>query len=213
MTSKKQTTKNKILETTIELLNEKGISNVTMRDVSQKLDISVGNLTYHYPKWELLIDDIFIRFQADIEEMYKVYPYDISEVVAYINKIYAIQIKYTFLFSNFYIFFRLYPKYKEIKDAFFHQRMIALREALQRLEEKDFLYPADKKHNYDLLVKNTWLVLSSWYGFSVMFSGSSYAFTKEEFFLSMWNLYVHHLTLKGKNVVRRSYVDIKKRSL
>ena len=114
MTSKKQTTKNKILETTIELLNEKGISNVTMRDVSQKLDISVGNLTYHYPKWELLIDDIFIRYQADIEEMYKVYPYDISEVVAYINKIYAIQIKYTFLFSNFYIFFRLYPKYKEI---------------------------------------------------------------------------------------------------
>lgn len=210
MGSKKQTTKEKILDTTIELLNEQGISNVSMRDVSQKLDISVGNLTYHYPKWELLIDDIFARFQSDIESMYNVYPYDISEVVDYIHKIYNIQIKYAFLFSNFYIFFRLYPKYKEIKDSFFHERMLAMREALQRLEKKGFLYPADKKHNYDLLVKNTWLVLSSWYGFSVMFNGSSYAFTKEEFFLSIWNLYVHHLTSRGKNAVRRSYVEVKR---
>lgn len=213
MKAKPLTTKNKILDLTLEMLNNKGISNVKMRDVSQELKISVGNLTYHYPKWENLIDDIIAQFMLEINQLYKYFPTDISDVVNYIERIYKIQIRYAFLFSNFYVFFQLFPKYKDMEEDFFHVRMHSMREALDKLVEKEYLYPGSCEHNYDLVVKNTWLLLSGWYSFSMMFKDTRYAITKEEFFLSIWNMYVYHLTDKGKEVVRKSYVDLIQNSL
>ena len=106
------------------------------------------------------------------------------------------------------MFFRTYPKYEPLKETFFSERMKIMREALKRLEAKNYLYIADEKHNYDLLVKNTWMLLSGWYGFSIMFDGSDYSFSKQDFFLSIWNLYVHHLTPRGRSIVRSSYKKI-----
>lgn len=211
MKQKPLTTKNKILDTAVSMLNERGLSNVKLRDVSQALQISIGNLTYHYPKWENLIDDIFAQFQAEINHLYDYFPKDISEVVDYIERIYEIQVKYAFLFSNFYIFFQQFPKYKVIEEDFFMSRMKTMREALEKLVEKKYLYPASCEHNYDLLVKNTWLILSGWYGFSMIFKDTKYAITKEEFFLSIWNMYVYHLTDSGKEIVRKSYVEFLKK--
>ena len=79
MKQKPVTTKTKILDTAINMLNELGLSNVKLRDVSQALHISIGNLTYHYPKWENLMDDIFGQFQSDINQLYDFFPKDISE--------------------------------------------------------------------------------------------------------------------------------------
>jgi len=208
MKQKPVTTKKKILDTAISMLNELGLSNVKLRDVSQALHISIGNLTYHYPKWENLMDDIFGQFQGDINQLYDFFPKDISEVVTYIERIYEIQLKYAFLFSNFYIFFQQYPKYKAVEEDFFINRMKIMREALEKLVEKKYLYPAGCEHNYDLLVKNTWLILSGWYGFSMIFKNTKYTITKEEFFVSIWNMYVYHLTESGKEIVRKSYADL-----
>lgn len=205
MKQKTETTRSKILDITLLLLNEKGLSNVKMRDVSKQLNISIGNLTYHYSKWENLIDDIFNQFQGEVNQLYEYFPTDISEIVEYIEKIYEVQIRYAFLFSNFYIFFQQFPKYKSVEEEFFLSRMQIMREALDKLIQKNYLYPAGCEHNYDLIVKNTWLILSGWYGFSMIFKNTRYAITKEEFFLSIWNMYIYHLTDEGKKVVRASY--------
>lgn len=205
MKIKPVTTKVKIKEITLNMLNERGLSNVKMRDVSDAMKISIGNLTYHYPKWENLIDEIFGQFQEDIDKLYDSFPKDISDVVGYIEQIYEIQVRYAFLFSNFYIFFQQFPKYKTIEEEFFISRMVVMRQALDILIEKGYLYPAGSEHNYDLLVKNTWLILSGWYGFSMIFKETKYAITKEEFFLSIWNMYVFHLTETGREIVIESY--------
>lgn len=198
-------TRQRIQEKTIELLNARGLSNVTMRDVSGALNISPGNLTYHYPKWESLMDDIFTGFQKGMSEVYDHFPTDISEVASYIERIFNLQAEYAFIFSDFYIFFLQNPIYDNIKVEFFQERMTIMREALQRLVVKKYLYPASDEHNYDLLVKNTWLLLSGWHGFSKVLKDTSYAFKKEDFFLSIWNLYAHHLTPRGQVLVRQSY--------
>ncbi|MFO7865068.1 MAG: TetR/AcrR family transcriptional regulator [Salinivirgaceae bacterium] len=198
-------TKKKIIEQSIALLNTKGAANVKMRDVSSALNMSVGNLTYHYPKWEKLMDEIFGLFQTDMDALYSHFPKDISEVALYINRIYNLQMRYAFIFADFYVFFQQYPKYAPIMEAFFPERMNIMREALQRLIEKKYLYPESEKHNYDLLVKNTWLILSGWHGFSMILKDTTYAFSKKEFFLSIWNIYVAHLTQRGKLIVRKSY--------
>lgn len=48
-------TKERILEKSIELFNNQGVNNVGVRDVARALEISPGNLSYHFPKKEDLI--------------------------------------------------------------------------------------------------------------------------------------------------------------
>ena len=42
------TTKEKIIETSIKLFNEKGCLNTSTRHIADELGISVGNLYYHF---------------------------------------------------------------------------------------------------------------------------------------------------------------------
>lgn len=44
-----------ILKTALKLFNEKGIDEVTTRDIARKLNISLGNLTYYFPAKKDLI--------------------------------------------------------------------------------------------------------------------------------------------------------------
>lgn len=208
MKLKSSPTRERIQLRAIALLNEKGLGNVTMRDVSAAMNMSIGNLTYHYPKWEYLIDDIFTSFQSSMDDLYVHFPMDITNIPAYIGKIYELQMKFAFMFSDFYLFFKTHPKYNHVKESFFQERMMVMHQALQRLVPKGYLYPDSDEHNYMLLVKNTWLLLSGWYGFSKMFEGTPHAYTREELFLSIWNLYAHHLTLRGKAIVRRAYQQL-----
>ena len=51
----KDFTKNKIAQESERLFNTYGYNNVTMRSIADACGISVGNLTYHYPKKEDLL--------------------------------------------------------------------------------------------------------------------------------------------------------------
>lgn len=208
MKNKPTSTKSKILSTTLDLLNKQGLSNVKMRDVSNTLGISIGNLTYHYPKWENLMDGILIQFYEDIKGVYYFFPKKMSEVVEYIERIYDLQMKYTFFFSNIHIFFQQFPKYKDMEEEFFVNRMTVMREAFDKMIEKNYLYPKSSEHNYDLLVKTTWLILSGWYSFSVIFKEEKYNITKKEFFFTVWGIYSCHLTESGKEIIRKSYTKL-----
>ena len=53
-----KTTKESIRNTARELFNERGYRAVSMRNIADALGISVGNLTYHYPHKELLMEAI-----------------------------------------------------------------------------------------------------------------------------------------------------------
>lgn len=58
-------TKSRILETARELFSDYGYSNVSMRDISKRLSISVGNLTYYFKKKEDLIEAIVVEMQNE----------------------------------------------------------------------------------------------------------------------------------------------------
>lgn len=53
-----ESTKQKILEVSKKLFNEKGYQNVRMREISSQLNISVGNLTYHFNKKEDILKEL-----------------------------------------------------------------------------------------------------------------------------------------------------------
>ena len=57
--------KAKILTTARALFNKEGFSNVTIRMIAQGLEISSGNLTYHYQKREDIFEALYFEMVSE----------------------------------------------------------------------------------------------------------------------------------------------------
>ena len=62
-------TAERILEVTLELFNRFGEPNVSTTLISAELNISPGNLYYHYPAKETLINCLFDRYEQALDEL------------------------------------------------------------------------------------------------------------------------------------------------
>lgn len=59
--------KQRIIDEAIVSFNQKGFGNTSLQDIAKKLEISRGNLAYHFPTKEGLLNTIFDQMWAKIE--------------------------------------------------------------------------------------------------------------------------------------------------
>jgi AcrR family transcriptional regulator len=62
-------TAERILEVSLELFNRFGEPNVSTTLISNELEISPGNLYYHYPAKDELINALFDRYKKELDEL------------------------------------------------------------------------------------------------------------------------------------------------
>ena len=113
-------TKQEIINVSLELFNEYGYSAVTMRQIAEKLNISVGNLTYHFKKK----DDILLTIMNSTESLKTVDKADnLSDLKEYLYIMMEPTVKQRFYFihakeisSNDFFIQRHHNKLKLIKD-------------------------------------------------------------------------------------------------
>ena len=68
-TKKPRRTAERILEVTLDLFNRFGEPNVSTTLISAELNISPGNLYYHYPAKDELINSLFDRYERALSEL------------------------------------------------------------------------------------------------------------------------------------------------
>ena len=66
---KPRRTAERILEVTLELFNRHGLPNVSTTLISAELNISPGNLYYHYPAKDELINALFDRYEHALNDL------------------------------------------------------------------------------------------------------------------------------------------------
>ncbi len=66
---KPRRTAERILEVSLELFNRHGLPNVSTTLISAELSISPGNLYYHYPAKDELINALFDRYERALNEL------------------------------------------------------------------------------------------------------------------------------------------------
>ncbi|MCY4043705.1 MAG: TetR/AcrR family transcriptional regulator [Cellvibrionales bacterium] len=62
-------TRDRILLTALTLFNEEGEQNVTTVDIANEMDISPGNLYYHFKGKESIIESLYAQFDADFSQL------------------------------------------------------------------------------------------------------------------------------------------------
>jgi len=110
-------TKDKILRTSLALFNNEGEINVSSVDIAAVMEISPGNLYYHYKGKDVIIEELFSDFERELRQV----------LAAPINKPLAIEDNWIFLYIVF----------EEIFDfRFFYYNLTSILDRIPNLKPK-----------------------------------------------------------------------------
>lgn len=96
-------TRDRIVVTSLELFNLCGEPNVTTIDIANEMDISPGNLYYHYRNKDEIINELFSHFEASMSEVLDAPRENVAELPdywMYVHLIFEKIWEYRFLYRD-----------------------------------------------------------------------------------------------------------------
>lgn len=95
-------TAERILEATLALFNRFGEPNVSTTLISSELNISPGNLYYHYPAKDELVNALFARYENALHELLEAAPSvrDIEDAWFFMHTLFELVWQYRFLYRD-----------------------------------------------------------------------------------------------------------------
>jgi AcrR family transcriptional regulator len=95
-------TAERILEVTLELFNRFGEPNVSTTLISAQLSISPGNLYYHYPAKDELINSLFDRYERSLSELLNASDgvRNVEDAWFFLHTLYELIWQYRFLYRD-----------------------------------------------------------------------------------------------------------------
>ena len=156
-----KSTKRKIIQTAIDLFNQRGVGSVRVRDIAEAAEVSPGNLTYHFKTKKDIIHSVYRYMLKNLEEIKNVFLKS-SNIVTSARDYLKFQIQFRFFYRDILEIIHLYP---EIKDSYKEQMNYLIRfnrKALYVGVEMGFLEEEPSEGLYDTLSRNSWAIQNSW---------------------------------------------------
>lgn len=96
-------TRERILELSLRLFNEFGEPNITTTVIAEEMNISPGNLYYHFRNKDDIVNSIFVQFEGEIERMLAVpagRSPNIEDVWLYLHLMFELVWRYRFFYRD-----------------------------------------------------------------------------------------------------------------
>ncbi len=191
--------KEKILIKAVELFNEQGIASTSPNQIAAALQISSGNLTYHFKTKAILIEEVYEKMHTDSQDFIKLTGYltlhDFRKVMSTFKDFMQ---KHNFFFQD--LFFILY-NYPEVGKLYEESNLMRLQQGKALFEhyiETGRMIPESEGINYDYLTHNVWMVGAFWNLQSKIFTPGD-IFEKPMDLVDMtWYMILPYLTERGK---------------
>ncbi|SDH49209.1 TetR/AcrR family transcriptional regulator [Desulfosporosinus hippei] len=163
-------TKREILSMARRLFTEHGYNGVSMRDIAGELNISVGNLTYHFKKKEELIEAIVQDMQKSYQP--RTAPQTLYELDNLISHIQELQELYAFYFSHRTQLAEISDKIKKIQLRMLKENDILWKNTFDNLRLAGLINNEEYPHQHEHLMKAVQMVTIYWSEHSKLETGS-----------------------------------------
>jgi AcrR family transcriptional regulator len=189
----------RIIYKAVDLFNEKGISATSPNQIAAALNISPGNLTYHFNTKAILVKEIYGKMAADSKDYVKLKGYmtldDFRKIMINFRDF---KEKYSFFFDDIAFIVRNYPEVGKLIEETNLLRLQQSKLLFEHYIKTDRMIPEDKGIHYDYLTHNVWTVAAFWNIQSLIISPSA-IFQKPMDMVEMaWYMILPYLTKKGK---------------
>lgn len=156
-------TRDRILETSLDLFNERGERNVTTNHIAQALGMSPGNLYYHFRNKGEIIFELFLRYENEMAHFLDV-PRDRAmtwqDKLGYFEAIFRSLWQYRFLHRDLEQLFDETPALRARYSAFAAVSMQQAHAIYQGMISAGLVEASEEE--LKALVLNMWVLSTSW---------------------------------------------------
>lgn len=157
-------TKDNILIASLELFNETGVSNVSLRMIADRIGISVGNLQYHFKKREEIIESLYFQLVEKIDEIYAVKSDDLLQSFFNISiEMFEILYEYHFFLLDFIFITRNNKKIKSHYSELSKSRETQFLEVAEMMILTGLFRKELLVNEYKNLYKRTEVITNFWF--------------------------------------------------
>jgi AcrR family transcriptional regulator len=158
-------TRKKILDAALQLFNSRNVDQVTIRDVAAKAGISHGNLCYHFPNIESLVENLYLQLASEQDELFKrmtAKEASLETLKSSSLESLTMLYRYKFLMLDFVTVMR---KNKTIRDHYrdlYKLRKDQFRSVFAWMISQGYLKPEVYPGHYDKVIEQLFIVGDFW---------------------------------------------------
>ena len=161
-----------ILDTARILFNEKGYSQVTIRMIALKMNMSSGNLNYHYKKREDIFEALYFEMVSEFDEridMLITFEASIEQFKIDVERSMSRMLDYVFFWTDLYNLLMISKRVQEHFQQVYKKRIAGCLMFFNQMKEKDLMNACSFELEYNFLAErmirfgNTWIYSSSLY--------------------------------------------------
>lgn len=157
-------TKEKIILASLELFNEQGERSVTTNHIAADLNISPGNLYYHFRNKTDIIYEIFLQYEMLVDHylrMPRERHLSLDDLVFYLESVFDGLWSYRFFHRDLESLMDGDERLRRDYRAFTIRCLNAMHRILESLKEGGVLIDMGNEHRESMAL-NVWLVVTNW---------------------------------------------------
>lgn len=167
--AKSNKTKDRILQISLQLFNERGERSVTTNHIAAELGISPGNLYYHFRNKQEIIKELALQYQKETLEMLALppeRPLTTSDKVQYFQVLSNQLWVYRFIHRDIHHLVEYNEEFAKIYPRFSGQVMQQGQRIYRAFVDAGLMKMTDSE--IEALIINLWIVLTNWTNFLFM---------------------------------------------
>ena len=162
-------TKDRILQISLQLFNERGERSVTTNHIAAELGISPGNLYYHFRNKHEIIKELMYQYQVETLDMLSLpedRPLTTNDKISYFQVLSGQLWSYRFIHRDVYHLVESNEDFKKIYPRFAGQVMQQGQKIYQAFVDAGLMKMTPSE--IEALIINLWIVLTNWTNFLYM---------------------------------------------
>lgn len=158
----KKATDEKILDTALLLFNRHHCSQVSLRNIAAEMDISDGNLRYHFQHKETIVLALFQRMSIIMNSLITMdNPPNLAALRQGIEQVFDIMVDYRFFFDEAVYLREAYPTYAILHAQLQQSRKALFIDLFGRLKKQQ-IFKNYGNDQYEMLFEQLFIIADNW---------------------------------------------------